>query len=203
MSSEKIEPNGSEPTANAATAPNAEATAVDVKALEVSAETHARVLEESKRNKIKAQELKTKLEEIEKQTLLEKEEFKKLYETSEAKFQGLYKSLVKEKVKSTVSEIALKAGCVNVDDLLKLGNAELLQIDDETMMVSGVDSFVEEAKKTKPYLFKSAQTPAINAATPGGMTAMKKLTLSELAKMPATDSTKQKAWEQAFGPQRK
>lgn len=197
MSEDTVVSKDTEQKANAVQAPVV-GQGDEQKAPEVVADVNARLLEESKRNKAKAQELKAKLDEIEKKSLLEKEQFKDLYEKSEAKYQGLWKSLVKERVRSSVSEVAAKQGCLSVDDLLKLGKSDLLQIDEETLEVSGTELFVEEAKKSKPYLFQSTKTPTINATTPGGVVKQKTTTLSDLAKMAPGSEEKNKAWAAAF-----
>lgn len=163
--------------------------AVDATATEPASEVNARLLSESKKNKALAQELKSKLakyEVQEKSQLEEQARFKELYEKEKGQRELLLKTVIKEKIKSSVADKALKAGCVSVDDLIKLGNSELLQYDEETLDVHGVDTFVEEAMKSKPYLFKSTKTPTINAATPGGVGVssnnkqLKELTVDEL-----------------------
>ncbi len=147
-----------------------DANAPDQTGDEVSAaEVNARLLAESKKNKKLAQEYRSKLETLEKTKLEEQSQYKELYQKSEEKYQGLYKSLVREKIKSAVADRATKSGAIDVEAVLKLGNAELLQVDQESLEVHGVDEFVEELKKTKQYLFQPAKTPTINPATPGGV----------------------------------
>lgn len=163
MSNEEA-PKGAEPTANAGAAGEAEANNQPV-----SSEVNERLLAESKHNKKRAQDLQAKLNEMEKSTLQEQAKYKELWQKSEEKYQGLYKSLVKEKIRTAVSDKASKAGCRDVDDLLKLGDVRLLQINEETLEVEGADVFVEEVKKVKPYLFATQNTPTINPATPGGV----------------------------------
>jgi len=150
-----------------------------------AAEVNARLLEESKRNKKQAQEYKAKLEEMEKSKLKEKEEYKSLWEKSEEKLQGLYKTLVKEKVRAAVGEKASKAGAVDLDAVMLLGNRELLQVDEETLEVHGSDSYVEDLKKNKAYLFQTAKSSNINGVTPGGVVKgttkqLKELTIEEI-----------------------
>lgn len=143
---------------------------VEAQGDEVSAaEVNARLLAESKKNKKLAQEYRSKLETLEKTKLEEQSQYKELYQKSEEKYQGLYKSLVREKIKTAVSERASKHGAIDVEAVLKLGNAELLQVDQESLEVHGVDEFVEELKKSKQYLFQPVKTPTINPATPGGV----------------------------------
>ena len=175
--SDEVVSKETEATANAETAKQ-EVVSTEAQ----SSELNERLLSESKQYKKKYQEAKTKLEEIEKSALQSQSKYKELYEKSEEKYQGLYKNLVKEKVKTAVANHALKAGCVDVEDLLQLGNKQLLQIDEETMEVQGADVFVEEAKKTKPYLFNIQKTPTINSSTPGGVVKGSQKTIKEMSK---------------------
>ena len=192
MSEEQAVANATETTTA-----NAEQTQEAV-AQSAQSEVNERLLNESKKYKKAYQEEKQKREELEKSELQKQAKYKELYEQTEAKYNGLYKSLVKEKVKSTVADKAAKAGCLDVDALLQLGNASLLQVDEETLEVLGADTFVEEAKKSKPYLFQSAKAPTINATTPGGTPLQKKMTLNEMARKPNTDPSKASAWNAAF-----
>lgn len=157
---------------------NAEAQGDEVNAAEVN----ARLLAESKKNKKLAQELKAKLENIEKSGLEEQQKYKELYQKSEEKYQGLYKTLVREKIKTAVVEKASKLGAVDADAVLKLGNAELLQVDSETLEVQGVDEFVEDLRKTKHYLFQPQKTPTINPVTPGGVVRGTEKPLNQLSR---------------------
>jgi len=145
-------------------------------------ELNERLLAESKQYKKKYQETKARLEEIEKSKLQEQSQYKELWQKSEEKYQGLYKNLVKEKVRTAVANHAQKAGCVDVEDLLKLGNAQLLQVDEESLEVMGADVFVEEARKSKPYLFTVTKAPTINSATPGGVVKGSQKTIQEMSK---------------------
>jgi len=174
--SEEVVSKGTELSANADQAGEQETTAP------ATSELNERVLAESKQYKKKYQDTKAKLEELEKSKLQEQSQYKELWQKSEEKYQGLYKSLVKEKVRTAVTNHALKAGCVDVDDLLKLGNTQLLQIDEESLDVQGADVFVDEAKKSKPYLFPGQKAPTINSATPGGVVKGSQKTIKEMSK---------------------
>lgn len=175
--SKEVVSKETEQTANAEAVNTAEQTETTA-----SPELNERLLAESKQYKKKFQEAKAKLEELEKSKLQEQSKFKELYEKTEEKYQSLYKSLIKEKVKTAVVDKASKAGCVSVEDLLKLGNTSLLQIDEETLEVQGADVFVEEAKKEKPYLFAMAKTSTINSATPGGVVKGSQKSYKEMSK---------------------
>jgi hypothetical protein len=174
--SEEVVSKETEPTANAAEAEKAATEG------QPGSEMNERLLAESKKYKKQYQETKSKLEELEKSKLKEQAQYKELYEKAEDKYQTLYKALVKEKVKTAVTDRASKAGCVDVEALLKLGNTQLLQIDEETLEVQGTDVFVEDAKKLKPYLFGSPKAPTINSATPGGVAKGSQKTIKEMSK---------------------
>lgn len=191
MSGENSVSNETEPTANAAPTQA-------VEAVEPPSEVNERVLAESKKYKRQAQEYKQQLEAMANAKLQEEAKYKELWQQSEQKFQTLHKSLVKEKVKAAVADKASKAGAVDVDAVMKLGNPELLQVEEDTLEVHGVDSFVDELRKAKPYLFQTAKAPTINATTPGGVVAKKQATLSELAGRKNTDPDKRAAWLAAF-----
>ena len=178
MPDEKGAPNGAGSTETNVT----ETSGADDSTKDQAAEVNARLLDESKKYKKAYQDTRSKLEELEKSKLQEQQKYKELYEQTEQKYQGLYKSLVKEKIRSSVADKASKAGCLDVDALLKLGNAELLQLDEDTLDVHGADTFVEEAKKAKPYLFQAAKASNINATTPGGVVRTGTKTLKDLSK---------------------
>lgn len=125
-----------------------------------------RLEEESRKYKKNWQELRSDAENKQKQYLEEQGKFKELYETERRKSEDLFKNFVRTKVESMVSGVAQKNGCLDVDALLKLGNAELLQYDETSHNVVGVETFVDEAKKRHPYLFQTHTRPNINTALP-------------------------------------
>lgn len=164
-------------------AANAEPTKTEVQQGDSSSELNTeRILAESKEWKKKYQAVKSEKEAAEKSKLQEQAKYKELYEKADVKYQTLYKTLVKEKVKAAVTDVASKAGCVSVDDLLKLGDVQLLQVDDESLEVQGVSTFVDEAKKNKPYLFTANKSQTINSATPGGLLKGSQKTIKEMTK---------------------
>jgi len=167
----------------------------EVKAPETTTEQDSpseRLLRESKAFKSRALAAERELETIKKASLQEQGKYKEMYEATQGKYDSLLKNLVKEKIRSSVGECATKAGCVNVDALLKLGNAGLLEYDEENGLVNGSDLFVEDARKQHPYLFNASKTAAINPATPGGAMKPKTLTAEDIAKLPLDQ--KMKIW---------
>lgn len=152
---------------------------------DAGSEVNARLLAESKKHKALASELKTKLakyEAAEKSALEQQSQFKDLYEKEKKDREALLKTVVSDRIKASVAQEAAKHGCIDVDGLLKLGNKELLQYDEATLEVHGVDQYVEDTKKSKPYLFQSASKANINPATPGASVRSNVKPLKDLSK---------------------
>jgi hypothetical protein len=166
----------------------------DLKPEELLAELEAlraskqRVEEESKKYKKNWQELRLEAEERQKKFLEEQGKFKELYEVERKKNDDMFKNFVKTKVQQSVSSVAQKFGCVSVDALLKLGNADYLQYDEATGNVIGVETFVEEAKKTNPFLFSGSVRNNVNPNMPT-MTQEKPFSLNResFSKLSTTD----------------
>lgn len=164
-------------------------------------EASDRLLNESKRYKEErnvlkkeAAELRAKLEAREKAEQEQQGKYKELFEKSEARNKEILQKTAKAAIKAKIAEIAVKKGCQSVDALLKLGNAELLEFDIESGDVNGADLYIEDAMKSNPFLFSNGKQISVNASTPGGAVASKKITkLSELSK-----SDENKLWASAF-----
>ncbi len=114
------------------------------------------------------------------------------------KYEGLQQTVVKTAVRGAIAEAAAKAGCkVGADKLMLLGKSELLTYDEASGLVSGVEEFIDQAKKDDPFLFEATQTPSINPVVPGGMPAPKgPLTAAQIAKLSPEEKTKH--WEATF-----
>lgn len=147
-----------------------------------ASEVNARLLEESKANKKKAQELQAQLDGIKKAQLEKQSEYKKLYEEEKTKGEKLFKTVVNERVKSAVEKVASKAGAIDLDAVMALGDSKLLVVDEETFAVDGVDTYIEDLKKKKPNLFTVTKSAAVNGVTPGGTTQSNKKPLKDLTK---------------------
>lgn len=146
--------------------------------------THERLLNESKKNKKRALEAEKRLEALEKSKLEEQGKYKELYEQYKTQFDELKNQTMRDKVGFEVKQHAAKAGCVDVNSLLKLGNGELMQFDEQTGEILGADLFIEDARKQFPFLFKSQPTPTINPVTPSGAPVKQTKTASQVAKSP-------------------
>lgn len=183
-----------------ATAPNAAETHTESQA-EVTAESAAqineRLLKEAKAYKVRAQSAEREIEKQKATALQEQGKYKEMYDTLNGKYSDLRKGLAREKVKSSVSDIAAKAGCLNVDALLKLGNPELLSFDEDTLSVDGAQEFVAAAQREHSYLFNSQGQARVNGTTPGGpIPQPKKLDARAIAKLSPKD--KAAAWANAM-----
>lgn len=140
----------------------------------VKIDTHKRVLDEAKAFKKRAQEAERRLEEIEKQKLQEQGKYQELSDTYKQQLERERKVNLELAVRMAVSGPAAKAGCVDLDDLLKLGDTSFLEYDPETGGVSGAESFVENMKTQRPYLFQQPHKPVVNPAVPGGTPTVEK-----------------------------
>lgn len=156
----------------------------------------SRELRESKKWKSRAIQAEKAIKEQQAKAAEEQGKFKELYETERKARQELSVKVIKEKINSSVKTFAAKAGCIDTDAVLALGDMSLLQIDEDTNEVFGADTFVEAVKKAKPYLFQAQRPPTINAASPGGVVQAKKITASDIMKMPKAEQNKY--WAKAF-----
>ena len=163
-----------------------------------------RVLKEAKAYKERAQKaeaeaksLKAQIELREKEEQQKNGEYKALWEKESLARKADLQKIAKAAVRAKIESIAATKGCVDSEALLQLGKADLLEFDLDTGSVTGADQFIEDIMLRKPYLFATAKTIAVNAATPGGVTAQKKITkLSDIAK-PDVDKAWGKALERA------
>jgi hypothetical protein len=134
----------------------------------VRRETHDRVLKESQKFKTRALSAEDELTALKKSQLEKQQEYKTLWEQSETKLKELQKREVALRLTTSVGELASKAGCVSVTDLMAVGDTDLLNYDTETGQVHGADLFVEKARKDKPWLFSNGKSTSVNGALPGG-----------------------------------
>lgn len=158
--------------------------------------TNERLLNESKKNREAYLKAKKELDELKQKQLSEQGKFKELYEKANAELAQIKKQSMLKDISFSVKLAAEKSGFVKPDNALKLGNSELLQYDEATGQVFGVETFVDELKKEYPQLFSQAQKSVINPMAPMGVTTEKKLTAADVTKLKGAE--KSKAWAQAF-----
>lgn len=178
-------------------AANAEANLETAKEPKQDAASVERLLAESKKYKERAQAAEKELETQRKSNLAEQGKFKELYERSVAEHLEYKKSRTAVDIKSAISLAAQKAGCINVEDLVKLGDASLLQYDEDSGQVHGLELYVQEAKKNKPYLFTQPKGAMINPAVPNGQTQEKTFNVKDVSKLP--QEQKNNIWAAALG----
>jgi len=140
----------------------------------VRLETHTRVLEESRKYKQRMKDAEKRLEEIERAKLEEQGKHKEVAETYKQQLENQRQINLKLAVRQAVSGPANRAGCIDLDDLLKLGDQAKIEYDPDTGEVYGADAFVEAMKTNRPYLFHQANKTVVNPAVPGGTPTTKK-----------------------------
>jgi hypothetical protein len=179
----------------------------DEQVKESTEQLNARLLRESKEWKSKylaakqeSQSQKHVLEEAEKKKMESQQQYKTLAEKYESENKALKDRIRNEKIRNAVNDKALRAGCVNVEDLLTVGDKSLIEYDEESNQVSGAEVFIEETRRLKPYLFQSkanGRTSTINSVTPGSVPD-KKISAVDVASMKSGDPRKHAAWTEAF-----
>jgi hypothetical protein len=129
-------------------------------------QTNNRLLEESKRHKAQKNEISQKLLEAEGKkdelisTLREQLEEKQRVLTEHEEY------LIGQKIASKVSETAKKYNCEDWDQLMLLGNQDLIEYDEETGAVKGVETFFEDAMRNdrfKKFFIKNERVKTINS----------------------------------------
>ena len=162
----KVEANATPPTANVVVDPPKIETE-EPKVEETNVEINQRVLEESIKNKKRAQVAEQALKDRDTQDLKEQNKFKELYERSEADKGLLAKKMLKDRRHLAITNAAAKHGCVDTDAASLLGDSKLLQYDEEKDAFVGVDQYFEDLKATKPYLFNTVKPNPL--PRPGGI----------------------------------
>lgn len=127
--------------------------------LEKLEQSNKRLLDESYQYKQKYNGLKSEIEQKQKQSLEEQENFKELYELEKQK--SMEASSKAEKLKRQALQkdmhfkVASKAtDAYDVSDIIKSLPRDLLEIDEETESVSGIEEAIKHVRESKPYLFK-------------------------------------------------
>ena len=171
----KVEATGVEQVDGSTSAPEANANATESSQESIN----DRLLKESKAWKAKASDAQKELERLREAEKKRQGKYQEIAEDYKLKLEGLQKKIVKEKVQSALIQAAPKFGFAgkSADTLLRLGDASLLQFDEATDEVQGVDVYMESLKKTEPALFRNIDA-RINDKAPS--------IDSQVAKKPAT-----------------
>ena len=153
-----IKPNGDDPKPGEGLPnpilddPNPESVILAIKAdLERLKSTNARLLEESKRYKQQKREVDLKLLEAEGKkdeiiATLQKELEEKQAILSEQKERD-----IQQRITNAVAQRAAKYGCEDWDHLMLLGKSDLIEFDEQTGDVKGVDLFFEDALRNERF----------------------------------------------------
>ena len=80
---------------------------------------------------------------------------------------------------AALTKAAQQLSCRSIDDAIKLGNTSFLTYDAEADEFSGADAFMEDLKKSKPYLFEEKQVAKLPTMRAGG--SGKEVPFSELS----------------------
>ena len=94
------------------------------------------------------------------------ESLKKKHEDASGKLNKAVGYFADKSVKSALREEAIKAGCVNVDDFIKLCDVSQIDVsDDFDVSAAQVKALVSESKKARGYLFQG-KAPSVKTGTP-------------------------------------
>ncbi len=135
----------------------------------------------NKNLKSELEEIKSKFDELENNRLASEGKkddlLKKLQENLSEKEKALKTMQAKyayNVVTNQVKTFAEKAGCLNADHLLKLGDLSTLEVDENfNVPQDGIKGFIESLQKEAPYLFKK-DAPNINDKKPTANVTTKK-----------------------------
>ncbi len=127
--------------------------------------TNARLLEESKKNKEKAEAAEGKISEAEKAKLEEEGKLNELLLQErkekaelEEKVKLRTKTAMKEKVRTEVAKVAKDAH--DIDMVLRVAeHKELLKLNEDELSVDGVEEYVTKVRETHAYLFGKKKMP--------------------------------------------
>jgi hypothetical protein len=160
----------------------------------VKYETYKRVLNEKKKLEERLTTFEAQREAQERKTLEEQNNFKALYETTAQKKTELEKQIeeltgvINNSIKTSHVIDALNRSnlkCVDFDALFQLGNTELLQLNGET--VEGVNEFIEDARKTRPWLFSTQAMLKQATVPPAFATGANPITREQFLALPKED----------------
>jgi hypothetical protein len=125
-----------------------------------------RLLRESKKWKERARKAEQELEKRRKREAQAQKKYEELYRESESKLEEMQRRQMQKDIRFAVARKGSELGLIDVDDLMAVAKADMLEYDPETGEVEGVESYLNEARKKKPYLFKSKPATGINPTAP-------------------------------------
>ena len=113
--------------------------------------TNSRLLEESKKYKQAKRDTDLKLLEAEGKKDEIIQTLQKELEEKASHLSNYEQEKINERIISEVARRAAQYGCDDWDHLLQLGKAELIEYDDETQEIKGIDNFFEDALKNDRF----------------------------------------------------
>ncbi len=126
--------------------------------------TNERLLNESKANKNKYQGLKAEVDAKEKQQLIDSENYKELLEIeqnklfdNQEKMKALKKKVINANLRSEVAKYAKDA--YDIDDIINSLPKDMLNVDEENLIVNGIEEGVSQVRKNKSHLFNTGPKP--------------------------------------------
>lgn len=158
----------------------------------VAYETYRKTLEEAKRAKAEREELKAKLEELEKAKLEETGQVKELADRlkkENAELQLKFKNsakqfgkvLIEKEVKSVASAFGVRPEAL--DDLVKIGPFKEFQVNEDfTVDSEKLKEILSGMRKEKPYLFVESKSAPKDVNPQGGGSATGSVDLSKMSK---------------------
>ena len=150
---------------------------IDVKAmaerLQKLEATNQRLLDESVQYKNKYKTLRTEIEEKQHQALEQEENWKELYESERKKTSQTLDQLHQYKKTALQRDMHYKVAASakdawDVGDVINALPKDMLQIDDESNSVGGVDDALTWVKQNKPHLFKQHTGTGMSDSRPKG-----------------------------------
>lgn len=158
----------------------------------VAYETYRKTVEEAKRAKAEREELKAKLEELEKQKLEETGQVKELAERlkrENAELQLKFKNSAKQfgktilerEVKSVASQYGVRPEAL--EDLVKIGSFKDIPLNEDfTVDTEKVKETLSGMKKEKPYLFIESKSAPRDVSPQGSGASIGSVDLSKMSK---------------------
>jgi hypothetical protein len=163
----------------------------------VSYETYQKVLNEAKKAKEALAEREKKIQDAEKMKLeLQEakmtsegklgelvETYKKKLMETEQTYAEKHKKYVSKRVTDSLSNLAMKHGCVDPDAFLKIADFSSISVDDEyNVDVKTAESIIESEKLKRQYLFKKDVKPVNDLPLSGGAAGLGAKPLDQMSK---------------------
>lgn len=166
-----------------------EAVELDAKKLSEELESlksqNERLLAESKKYKQRAQSVETQQEKLQREALEKEGKFQELLEMEKSNNQKvseqmmqIKRSALQKEIKAEVARYAKDA--FDVEDIIKNLDSSLLEVDEDSLTVKGIDKAVAVVRENKKYLFSNPNIPSFVNSRPNDK--IEKKSLSDMSK---------------------